>query len=183
MLDFQSSDISLWKDALESYPARIASLNKPDLVPLDEFYRVELPSSINRRNPNPHITTPELAKLMRWKLSRGKWRPRLLDFVSSLEEELVKSASGKAFELLPDLSKAVSALTVLKGVGPATASAILAAYSPDVAPFMSDEVTILKHNYFSLSLFAVIARHRLLCVVLFVERLWKQLLETPKNTL
>ncbi|CAN1127994.1 hypothetical protein LINPERPRIM_LOCUS29935, partial [Linum perenne] len=139
MLDFQSSDISLWKDALESYPARIASLNKPDLVPLDEFYRIELPSAINRRNPNPHITTPELAKLMRWKLSRGKWRPRLLDFVSSLEEELVKSASGKAFELLPDLSKAVSALTVLKGVGPATASAILAAYSPDVAPFMSDE--------------------------------------------
>ncbi|CAN0922008.1 hypothetical protein LINGRAHAP2_LOCUS32884 [Linum grandiflorum] len=136
MVDFQSSDISLWKDALQSYPARIASLDKPDLVSLDEFYRVELPSAINLRNPNPHITTPELSKLMKWKLSRGKWRPRLLDFVSSLDEELVKSASEKAFQSLPDLSKAISALTVLKGVGPATASAVLAAYSPDVAPFM-----------------------------------------------
>lgn len=65
----------------------------------------------------------------------------MLDFVSSLDEELVKSASQKAFESLPDLSKAVSELSVLKGVGPATASAVLAAYAPDVAPFMSDEVS------------------------------------------
>lgn len=140
MVDFRSSDIGLWKEALSCYSARIASLNKPNLVLLDEFYRAELPSLIHQRNPNPYITTPELAKLMQWKLARGKWRPRLLDFVSSLDEELVKSASGKSFESLPDLSKAVSALTVLKGVGPATASAVLAAYAPDVAPFMSDEV-------------------------------------------
>jgi hypothetical protein len=32
---------------------------------------------------------------------------------------------------------------VLKGVGPATASAVLAAYAPDVAPFMSDEVSLV----------------------------------------
>lgn len=67
-------------------------------------------------------------------------RPRLLDFVSALDEETVKSASLKAFQALPDVSKAISELTVLKGVGPATASAILAAFSPDSAPFMSDEV-------------------------------------------
>lgn len=68
------------------------------------------------------------------------FRPRLLDFVSSLDEALVKSSSQKAFQSLPDVSKAVSELTVLKGVGPATASAVLAAYVPDLAPFMSDEV-------------------------------------------
>lgn len=67
-------------------------------------------------------------------------RPRLLDFVSSLEDSVVKSASEKAFKSLPDISKAVKELTVLKGVGPATASAVLAAYAPDIAPFMSDEV-------------------------------------------
>ncbi|KAK1299664.1 Disease resistance protein RPM1 [Acorus calamus] len=39
----------------------------------------------------------------------------------------------------PDLAKAVTELTALKGVGPATASAVLAAYAPEVAPFMSDE--------------------------------------------
>jgi hypothetical protein len=51
----------------------------------------------------------------------------------------VKSASEKAFKSLPDISKAVKELTVLKGVGAATASAVLAAYAPDIAPFMSDE--------------------------------------------
>lgn len=69
-------------------------------------------------------------------------RPRLLDFVSSLDEALVKSASQKAFQSIPDVSKAISELTVLKGVGPATASAVLAAYEPNVAPFMSDEVKL-----------------------------------------
>lgn len=64
----------------------------------------------------------------------------MLDFVSSLDDETVISSSQKAFKSLPNISKAISELTVLKGVGPATASAVLAAYAPDVAPFMSDEV-------------------------------------------
>jgi len=68
------------------------------------------------------------------------FRPRLLDFVSSLDDAVVKSASEKAFQSLPDVSKAVDELTVLKGVGPATASAVLAAFSPHLTPFMSDEV-------------------------------------------
>ncbi|XP_048444205.1 uncharacterized protein LOC125479175 isoform X2 [Pyrus x bretschneideri] len=72
----------------------------------------------------------------------SKWRPRLLDFVSALDYSVVKSASEKAFRSLPDISKAISDLTVLKGVGPATASAVVAAYAPEVAPFMSDEAMV-----------------------------------------
>lgn len=77
-------------------------------------------------------------------------RPRLLDFVSALDDSVVKSASEKAFKSLPDISNAVKELTVLKGVGPATASAVLAAYAPDIAPFMSDEVRFFfrVNNYF-----------------------------------
>ncbi|RVX22396.1 hypothetical protein CK203_012676 [Vitis vinifera] len=141
-MDFQCLNRSVWKEALSSYSARIVSLNKPQLVSLDDFYCNQLPALIRQRNPNPYITTSELSKLMQWKLTRGKWRPRLLDFVSSLDEALVKSASQKAFQSLPDISKAISELTVLKGVGPATASALLAAYAPDVAPFMSDEAMV-----------------------------------------
>ncbi|XP_043712145.1 uncharacterized protein LOC122660947 [Telopea speciosissima] len=141
-MDFACSDISVWKDALSCYQSRLESLNKPGLPELDDFYRNQLPLLLRERNPKPYIAKPELSKLMQWKLTRGKWRPRLLDFVSSLDETLVKSASQKAFESLPDISKAISELTVLKGVGPATASAVLAAYAPDAAPFMSDEAML-----------------------------------------
>ncbi|XP_038898858.1 uncharacterized protein LOC120086335 isoform X1 [Benincasa hispida] len=139
MMEFSNSDPTLWREALSSYSSQIEALGKPNLASLDDFYRNELPRLLHKRNPNPYITTSELSKLMQWKLTRGKWRPRLLDFVSSLDESLVKLASQKAFQCLPDIFKAVSELTPLKGVGPATASAVLAAYAPDVAPFMSDE--------------------------------------------
>ncbi|PIN00106.1 hypothetical protein CDL12_27394 [Handroanthus impetiginosus] len=141
-MDFKSSDVGLWREALSSYEAAIETLQKPNLIPLDDFYRKELPNLLHQRDPNPYITTDELSRLMQWKLARGKWRPRLLSFVSSLDDAVVRDASRKAFASLPDVSKAVSELTVLKGVGAATASAILAAYAPDVAPFMSDEAMV-----------------------------------------
>ncbi|KNA03080.1 hypothetical protein SOVF_212560 [Spinacia oleracea] len=139
-MELKCNDVKIWKEALSSYPSRILSLNKPNLVTLDDFYRTQLPSLLQSRLPAPYLTRSDLHSLMQWKLTRGKFRPRLLGFVASLDEELVKSASQKAFLSLPeDLPKAVSELTVLKGVGPATASAVLAAFAPDVAPFMSDE--------------------------------------------
>lgn len=67
-------------------------------------------------------------------------RPRLLNFVLSLADEDVQAASQKAFTALPDLKESIQQLSILKGIGPATASAVLAAYAPSIAPFMSDEV-------------------------------------------
>lgn len=143
-MDFKSLDTHLWREALFSYDAAIKNLGKTNLITLDDFYRKELPDLLHRRDPDPYITTHELSRLMEWKLARGKWRPRLLSFVSSLDDAVVRDASRKAFASFPDVSKAISELTVLKGVGPATASAVLAAYAPDLAPFMSDEVFV--HN-------------------------------------
>jgi len=45
----------------------------------------------------------------------------------------------KAFKKLPNLEQAITALSNLKGVGTTMASALLAAASPENAPFMADE--------------------------------------------
>lgn len=45
----------------------------------------------------------------------------------------------KAFKKLPNIESAMTALSNLKGVGTATASALLAAANPEIAPFMADE--------------------------------------------
>ncbi|KAM7370940.1 hypothetical protein PAMP_010449 [Pampus punctatissimus] len=76
---------------------------------------------------------------MEWKLTRGKFRPRLQQLVASNSEDTVEKCSRKAFSLLPDVQAAITELSSLKGVGPATASAVLAAGAPEQAAFMSDE--------------------------------------------
>lgn len=67
-------------------------------------------------------------------------RPGLQGMVGGLQAKAVEEASSKAFAAMPDIKEALKEMTVLRGVGPATASALLAAHSPSVAPIMSDEV-------------------------------------------
>ncbi|XP_041829975.1 uncharacterized protein zgc:112496 isoform X2 [Melanotaenia boesemani] len=103
-----------------------------------EKYQEELATLISSRS-DKHITLSELVKLMEWKLTRGKFRPRLQQLVASNSEDTVEKCSRKAFSLLPDVWAAITELSSLKGVGPATASAVLAAGAPELAAFMSDE--------------------------------------------
>ncbi|CAN6286970.1 unnamed protein product [Urochloa humidicola] len=101
-VDFASGDAAAWRAALTAYGCRLEALDKPDLVAVDSFYRHDLPALLHGRDPNPFIVKPELVRLLQWKLSRGKWRPRLMDFVKGLDGAVVESASRKAFAALPD---------------------------------------------------------------------------------
>ncbi|XP_076335637.1 uncharacterized protein LOC143238894 isoform X1 [Tachypleus tridentatus] len=131
--------LSLYKDVLKLKAALRTKKNGPEeFINLDTWYQEQLPKVIHTRK-DPHITHEELIQITKWKQIRGKFRPRLMDLVRINTESAVKKTSKKAFRKLPNISNAVTALTTLKGVGPATASAILAAGYPEQVAFMADE--------------------------------------------
>jgi hypothetical protein len=117
-----------------------AQNSKIDLLELDVYVHETLLSSIRSRNP-PHLLHAELAQIMKWKLTRGKFRP-LQKLVESNTSVSVIDASSQAFQLLLEgkWEDAFDAMTQLRGVGVATASAIFSILAPDQCPFMADEV-------------------------------------------
>ena len=147
---WESDDLGRWADALERYEEAVAfkaarSPNKTTkgLKNLDKWVRDWRPSANG-------ISADELQRCVEWKLKRGKFRP-LMAQVASNSDAVVRGASAEAFTAAAARQTggtgaaairraALTALSEpLKGVGPATASAILARFDPDLFPFMADE--------------------------------------------
>ncbi|KAG7507728.1 hypothetical protein JOB18_042707 [Solea senegalensis] len=139
---FACEEPAAWRRVYEKYWEVVEAKSKAKkpgkLLNLEKWYHEELPALISGRS-DKHVNLSELVKLMEWKLTRGKFRPRLQQLVASNGEETVEECSRKAFSLLPDVQAAIAELSSLKGVGPATASAVLAAGAPAQTAFMSDE--------------------------------------------
>ncbi|MCJ8728374.1 hypothetical protein PDJAM_G00003850 [Pangasius djambal] len=142
---FRCEDPAVWRGIYAKYwavvDAKAAGKQKSSgkLLELEKWYQEELPAAILARTERS-LTQPELVKLMEWKLTRGKFRPRLKQLIGSNSEEVVLRCTKKAFALLPDVQSAIAELSTLKGLGPATASAVLAAGAPGEVAFMADEV-------------------------------------------
>ena len=73
-------------------------------------------------------------------MARGVWRAPNLVLVRSNTPESVRETSTDALAKIPHPTAPIAALAKLKGVGPATASAIASAAAPDVYPFFDELV-------------------------------------------
>ncbi|HET7550359.1 MAG TPA: hypothetical protein VFK04_03655 [Gemmatimonadaceae bacterium] len=134
-----SHPAAVLRRALEGYEDVIARQGVAKLPERDRWYREELPRAIASR-ASAHITLPELVRVTEWKMARGEWRARNLVLVRGNEPEAVVDASTDALSKVPHPTKPISTLAKLAGVGPATASAVVAAAAPDVYPFFDELV-------------------------------------------
>ena len=125
--------------ALENYDSVIAAQGVAKLAERDRWYHEELPRAIASRTP-AHVTLEELVRATEWKMSRGEWRARNLVLLRGNEPEAVIATSADALASVPHPTKPISTLAKLRGVGPATASAVVAAAAPDLYPFFDELV-------------------------------------------
>ncbi len=136
---FASTDASAWRTALEAYPQAIAAHPVARLQALDTWYRTELPVAMRAREPMT-VTHDEMVRVTEWKMARGVWRAPNLVKVKANAPEAVEHAGREAAAHLGTLNKAIGAFTELDGVGPATASAVLALMDPARYPFFDEDV-------------------------------------------
>ncbi|KAL8798696.1 MAG: hypothetical protein Q9200_007718 [Gallowayella weberi] len=112
---------------------------------LQELRYKDIPEVIAQRKKDGEafLEKSEVQSLVEWKLKFGTYRPSLAKLVASNPVEDVQKTTSSAFSLMsddPDPSKAISTLSKLKGIGPATASLLLSCYDPETIPFFSDEL-------------------------------------------
>lgn len=134
-----------------------------NLNKLDKWRSQDFPKELSKRYSQGrlYITKAELALLMDWKLAKGKFRPSLPKLIQANSEESVEKATRSGFLIFTEYAKknanwldvdlveyqnalrlSLKRLTELRGVGPATASlllAILKDVTPLAPPFFSDE--------------------------------------------
>ena len=128
-----------WKSALRSYERVVARQGVSRLVDLDTWYRDELPPIVAKRRPR-HATHAELVKLTEWKMARGVWRAPNLVLVKGNDPDVVVDTSAAALASVPHPTAPIATLAKLDGVGPATASALIAAAEPGRYPFFDELV-------------------------------------------
>lgn len=116
-------------------------LNHHNHNPEDEWFYKEAPKEINRvAGKDMHM------RILKYKMSRGVYRPFLLGHAKKLNDDIVAEVSKKAFAE-KDPMKAVEVYKQLKGTGYALASAVISASTNGKIPFMSDELlTVATKN-------------------------------------
>lgn len=124
---------------LDEYPAVLERQGVARLPELDRWYREELPVLVAARTP-AYLELADLVRLTEWKMARGVWRAPNLALVRRNGAAVVEQTSSEALARIPHPLEPISTLAQLKGVGPATASAAIAAVAPELYPFFDELV-------------------------------------------
>lgn len=164
-LNIEKITLNTFKATLARYPDVAPSA----LAELDTLRYDTVPAKLASIKGEKHLLKADVERLVEWKLyaspsmssvpdfkapcrmrrqlthtrKHGTFRPTLMNLVKSNQADVIKSTTQSAFSSLDsnnDVLKALKHLTILRGIGPATASLLLSVYQPDAIPFFSDEL-------------------------------------------
>lgn len=145
------TDIAIWMSVEKQYGDMLLEKGGKKLVDLDKICEeISLKWQRIQQKEDGFCTCQDLYTIMEWKFATGKPRP-LWKHIKSNLEDAVRALSKDAFALVRHvqshdenvntaIGNAVETLSKLKGIGPASASAILSLYRPDLMVFMYDEI-------------------------------------------
>ncbi len=136
---WQAEHCSAWDAALAAYPRALAAYGGDKLVALDQWFHEVWPADVWGREP-PSVTRDELLRVIRWKMGRGVWRERNLRLAETNAAADVAATIMVALGAAPDPRRPLDEIARLRGVGAATASAVLAALLPAEYPFLDETV-------------------------------------------
>ena len=147
----RKDEVSLW-ESVEPYQDALAD-RLPGFQPAE--------TAIKALSQAEYLNKKQLHRILNWKFSVGKTRAPLRKLLDSNTDAAIEKQSQLALsmaramdtakdgslseEAKAQVTAALSALTQLKGVGPATASAVLCWVRPDLFCFMYDEVIDCLH--------------------------------------
>jgi hypothetical protein len=155
----KNDTVKSWNMALSCYTTMIKVKGGTKLYKLDQ-QRDGIGKQWKLNSNNTSLTKDQLLNIIiPWKFLKGKPRNALKPLLQSNSEEEVKRCCKAAFQFADKLvnnnnnsnstnstnneqyiQESIQSICNLKGVGPATASAILSIYNPQHFCFMDDEV-------------------------------------------
>ncbi|OBT67010.1 hypothetical protein VE03_04498 [Pseudogymnoascus sp. 23342-1-I1] len=149
MLQPDTITAAQFDSTLLCYPALLKALSASKTVrgegesleELDWFRFMSAPNRYMKREGDKRdvpLEKDDVVRLVKWKLKHGKFRPNLLKLVLSNPPEAIAATSLASFAT-PDTTSAIRTMSLLSGVGPATASLLLSVHDPDTVLFFSDE--------------------------------------------
>ncbi|KAK5112164.1 hypothetical protein LTR85_011597 [Meristemomyces frigidus] len=142
---FERINLTTFNTLLQQYPKVVPE----KLEGLERQRLTVIPQAIKERDPS-YITKDELVVLMDWKLAHGKFRPSLRKLIQQNDEPTVKTTSMESFKEYSSIpskppsearvKRMIEMFSKLRGVGPATATLLVALCDPVNIPFFSDEL-------------------------------------------
>jgi hypothetical protein len=157
-----ATKLELWTKIESQYQEMLQEKGGQELIDLDQTC-TEMGQTLlnsqqikegNEEDQFLSMSQQDLFQVVNWKFGKGKKRNALWKHLKANEEDFIKECTRTSLQKALRIEDAadqvliretINDLTELKGVGPATASAILSFVRPDIYTFMDDEIIEALH--------------------------------------